>query len=71
MTYPLVAKLAGPDGHRRSQAHMRFVDPEVTAHQLTGLARLAVKPSCSNLARLMGRTVIDSITHRSRTRTAR
>ncbi len=48
-----------------SQAHMRFVDPEVTAHQLTGLARLAVNPSWTSLARLMGRTVIDSITHRS------
>ena len=44
---------------------MGFVDPEVTAHQLTGLARLAVAPSWTSLARLMGRTVIDSITHRS------
>jgi hypothetical protein len=44
---------------------MRFVDPDVTAHQLTGLARLAVDPTWTNLARLMGRTVIDAITHRS------
>ncbi len=48
-----------------SQAHVRFVDPEVSAHQLNGLARLAVDPSWTSLARLMGRTVIDSITHRS------
>ncbi len=47
-----------------SQAHMRFTDPDVTAHQLTGLARLAVDPSWTSLARLMGRTVLDSITHR-------
>jgi len=48
-----------------SQAHMRFVHPDVTANQLNGLARLATHPSWTSVARLMGRTVIDTITHRS------
>jgi len=48
-----------------STAHMRFVDPEVTAHQLSGLAGLAIDPGWTSLARFLGRTMVDSITHRS------